>query len=897
MNIHYTLKSTLCGAVLLAVSLSAWTQQMESGINLLTDSVLRQTGNRTYPYPLKGHTIITNPPTFTWPSADYDTPTTFPVPLIGKGIDDFVRYDIQLGRTNDFTDAAAITQKGLRLAFYNPHKALAPGTWYWRYRTVGGAWSATYEMDIPPHAQKFESPQPHEAYNMIPAQHPRISRMPEAGKQWTADQKKLIKAYCQKAKAALTKSPESYAVKGKPIPSTATKQEREQIEKFRLRYEVEALDHDIANLLNAYLYTQDESFLNKAIALADYIAQKDGEKLYKAADFTGSFSMSTLAMVYDIAYNRLSSAQCRSYEQFISTVMYWNLAHAMQENIGSADGILFAHFFQHTFYCAFTTAIIMKGHLPEAETWFGMLYDTWLSRTPGGGFLADGAWPNGNMGYLHVNMELMADCFVLYRDLFNVNLFAHPWYVNCANALVYTQPIHSAGDGFGDGCERWEEVNKLRADFAYILSQEQENLLAAYYAYTLSGQDPKTTYSFSGTAFANYRLGHRHKVLKEVLFDQVPQSAVFPETGIVVMNTDVMNTPNNLFVSFISSPFGVGSHGMAEQNSFNLSYKGKPIFYPTGYRVTTQDKHYLLAQKHSRAKNTITVNGKTQAYSSHGYGWIARYLDGKDITYTLGDASNAYKQIDASAANWITVLNKTGAYKPEHGFILSDEDDPKVKLFRRHLVLLRPNILVVYDELKADKEVTWTFQLNGLARSNMKIDSKRQILVADTDNADAAVHIFGSTEVGLSLTDTSYVKPFDWLNPQRGREAKKFETNQYHGKAENRKKCNQMRFLAIIQLDESNQLNFAEVRPDKDGNCRIGNYRIKAQMDVKRDARLEIENTATGEYLLYGPTEGAKRVGKRKYSHSTLLVNPLVKGTDRFKESIDVFPLMVPPTK
>ncbi len=95
----------------------------------------------------------------------------------------------------------------------------------------------------------------------------------------------------------------------------------------------------------------------------------------------------------------------------------------------------------------------MRGHLPQADTWFRMLYDIWLSRSPGGGFLSDGVWPNGNMGYIHVNMESMVSNFLLFRDLFGVNLFRHPWYANCANALAYTVPVGSAGDGFSDGCE------------------------------------------------------------------------------------------------------------------------------------------------------------------------------------------------------------------------------------------------------------------------------------------------------------------------------------------------------------------------------------------------------------------------------------------------------------
>ena len=142
-----------------------------------------------------------------------------------------------------------------------------------------------------------------------------------------------------------------------------------------------------------------------------------------------------------MAYAYLNEQQKKNYKHFITTVIGLIIDDAMQENVGSADGILCAHFFQHTFYNAFTSAIVMKGHDVQAEKWFGMLYDIWLSRSPGGGFLSDGVWPNGNMGYIHVNMESMVNNFILFRNLFNVNIFKHPWYANCANAcLLYTSP-------------------------------------------------------------------------------------------------------------------------------------------------------------------------------------------------------------------------------------------------------------------------------------------------------------------------------------------------------------------------------------------------------------------------------------------------------------------------
>lgn len=861
-----------------------------SGFMPLDMECIRRTDNREYPYPIAGHPLITNPPVFTWPNVDYKAPVVFPPRGDDRTLEDYARYDIQLGRSRNFTDKDAIQKKGLCLSFYNHHQALQPGIWYWRYRVSGKEWSETFSIEIPESTPLFETPEAESALRMIPVIHPVIYRQPLMAKRPTADQQALLKLLRSKAEKAFSKKIASYKVKGKPIPAGTTSVERAQIMRFHLRYEVEAICRSVQELITVYQIDRNEAYLTKALELSDHIAAKDPQATYSVSDFTGARCMSALAMVYDVAFDRLNSKQKGLYESFMSETGARVMDHVMQENIGSADGILCAHFFQHTFYDAFTTAIVMRGHLPQADTWFRMLYDIWLSRSPGGGFLSDGVWPNGNMGYIHVNMESMVSNFLLFRDLFGVNLFHHPWYANCANALAYTVPIGSAGDGFSDGCEHVYVDNMLRPDFAYVLGRELGNPFAVEYAYRYSGQQKGKTYHFHKANFSSYRLQSEKNGEDLTASDiaPMPQSAVFPQTGIAVMNTDVMNADTNLFVSFRSSPFGVGSHGLAEQNSFNLSYKGKPVFYPTGYRITTADKHHLLSQKHSRARNTITVDGKTQAFSHCGYGWIARYLDGKDITYVLGDASKAYVPFDQSAGDWINALTNAGVYTSEHGFILTPEDNPQVKLFRRHLILLRPNILVVYDELEADKDVTWTFQLNGLERSHMKLLPDECLLTADTDKCDAQVKVLGSAPLVASLADTSYVKPFDWLNPQRGRPAIVFEKQQFHSKFENRDKCKKMRFLAIIQIDGTNTMHFVRVAPDTEGTITLGNYRINGQLDADKEACLEIENIFTGEYLLYGPDSRWDKKNVRKFSHSTLLFQ---KGKG-WQESIDRYPLM-----
>lgn len=847
-----------------------------SGELTISSTCLRPKGNRERPYPQKGDRLVVNPPTFTWPMADYKFPETFPVPPTDKMFGDYLTYDFQLCTSPDFSGETLVSREKLPLAMCNVHTPLAPGKWYWRYRVSGQDWSAAQQVTVKANVPQFASPTAAEAAAMLPSSHPFIFKPLEAAsKPANRDRRQLVKSLLKKADKAVKKSISDYDVQGQEIPATASESERSQIEKFRLRYRIEPMCRDIASLLTAYRLDPKPEYLQHAIMLGDHVAGHDAEKMYAMSDFSGARSMSALAELIDVAGDGIGKERLEQYRDFIAKVGRRIMATVMTENVGSADGILYAHFFQHTFNNIFTTSIIMLPHLPEAAKWFDALYDIWLSRSPGGGFLADGVWPNGNVGYIHVNMASMVENYLLYRNLFGVNLFEHPWYSNCADALAMVVPAGSAGDGFGDDSGQIPVKNSLRQDFAYILGNELGNPFAIDYARRLAGTPAGQPYMFTKDNFMEYRLENDTPGRgKRPYAGEVPTAAVFPETGIATMHTNLNDTASNLFLAFRSSPFGVGSHGMAEQNSFNLCYGGMPIFYPTGYKITTTDKHYLLAHKNSRARNTITVDGKTQAYSHSAYGWIPRFVNGQDITYALGDASHAYVPFDISALNWETVLRDADAYTSEMGFIIKDEDNPQVKKFRRHIAMLRPGIIVIYDDLEADKDVTWTLRLNGLERSNMSLDARHNILTATTDNATAVATVAGSQPIRSALADTSIVKPFDWLNPQRGRPAKTFEAHQYHSTFENTEKCRRMRFLTIINVNNA---------PD--------DYTIVAELDPSKEARLEIVNKNTGESLLAGPTEKSDYAAARRYPLSTVLRMP--DGT--IKETTDRLPLMALP--
>ena len=864
-----------------------------SGVRLLTAACLRNGSNREYPYPAKGHQLVVNPPVFTWPMSDYEYAETFPNKPELRDLELYDRYGFQLSRSPDFPEAATRTATGLRLPFFHPHSKMEPGVWFWRYRVekAGAAaesWSKTFEMMVDSSVPVLESPGVDKAYGMLPAQFPRVNGAYFGLKEteWNRGQLAEIRQLAQKA---LKKESADYVTKGESIPTNATPQEIQQIEKFRLSYEVTALCEAVESLMKAYALDGKPEYLNKALSLSDDLLSRDPAKIFVDADFSGSAIMATLATVYDMYAWKLPEEQRSRYEKTIGDTLALILSQQMEENIGAADGILSEHFFQHVFLDAFKATISLHDRLPHGKDWFGMLYEIWLARTPGGGFMDDGAWPNGNQGYMQVNMESMVQNYLFYRDLFGVNLFEHPWYRNCGLALIYTVPPGSAGDGFGDGSEKTDPPNSLRADFAYILGRETGNPYAIQYAYTAKNLRAGQPYQFEKKSFRSYRLQHVSETPVTAPLSDLPQAAVFPETGIASMHTALADPDKNIFLSFRSSPFGVGSHGHADQNAFNLIVGGESMFYSTGYRVTTQDKHYLANQKHSRSKNTITVDGKTQAYGDNGYGWIGRYLHGGQFSYAMGDASRAYQPFPRGSINWVTVCKTAGIYTSDQGFILNEQDDPQVKLFRRHIAMLRPSTVLIYDELEAAKPVSWEWHLNGRGNITMTADTTNLQVMADGGKADGQTTIFASTKLQMNLLSGYYVKPVDWLNPQRGRKATEFDAVQYHSTTENAVKTRAMRYFAVIQIDQTNQKNFQAVKPDTNGVYAVNGYRIKAELDMEKTARLEVLDPATGAHLLYG--EGQEGFAGRKYSRSTVLFE---KATG-LQESADTWPLMVPP--
>jgi hypothetical protein len=291
----------------------------------------------------------------------------------------------------------------------------------------------------------------------------------------------------------------------------------------------------------------------------------------------------------------------------------------------------------------------------------------------------------------------------------------------------------------------------------------------------------------------------------------LPQARAFRETGVVAMHTNLADTAHDLFVGFRSSPWGSYGHAHADQNTFNIVVAGERLFYSSGYKVSDMDEHVLGWYKHTRGQNGILIDGKGQTYGTEGYGWIPRYLHGEQITYTVGDASRAY--------------------------------GPKAGLtrFRRHLVLLRPSTVVVYDELSADHDAEWSWLLHSMEK--ITVEPGKQRLFGSAANARSRVDLFGSVPLKFEVTDHFAVPAVNWRGKTKEGEEVNYADNQWHFTAASARKTVNMRFLAVIQISlEGDQSVFTEVTPDKDGWVRAGGWQIRAELDASKKPFLEVQS-------------------------------------------------------
>lgn len=775
---------------------------------------------RTMPYPKIDNELVINP-----------SPLIIPQSLKTK---DSVQFELSQDKTFGSSPTSipvitmgtrasqpVITSKFVRWNMFNPHQVLNAGTWYWRYRlkSRGGEpeeWSAPIEFKVLGTEKQFVTPAYEVFFKNMSTTHPRLH--PYVEDKLAAARKKItsIDGYKNMINQADTQEKRDVEAMADPFADNSNGQAWLISQYLHTAYLLTTGQN------NNELKEKNPKYKAKMLATVRTLLNKP-----IPSDISDNFKISNTALcfipVYDLFYDELTPDERTK----IENILYKLLNKFFPWSFGVEENHIFDnHFWQKNMRVYLQIAYLLadKPQYPKVLPILEYLYELWTARAPAMGYNRDGGWGNGTK-YFGDNVETLSYVPLLFGHITGCDFFQHPWYDKAGETMSYTWPPTSKSLGFGDGVEWYNTPTRQRVAFADFLARQKGDVYAGWYA----TQQAKALRNDPDLRL--YRMCNFDKTVAKQLPKDMPKMVWLKDMGEVLMHSDLCNTANDFSMSFRSSTFGSGSHTLADQNSFNLLFKGDYVYHNTGYYINFTGKHNLLSYRHTRAHNSILVNGIGQPFSTLGYGNIVRAMGGDHIAYCLGDASHAYSGISADEL-WVKAFADAGiAQTPEYGF-----GKTPLKKYRRHMLMLYPNILVIYDELEASAPTRWDWLLH----SNTKFEIDQTAHTLTTSNATkgfvARTQLFSADDMTISQTDQFVCDPDGGVSAKYPR--------QWHMTAQIPDRS-ATRVLAIVQVGDNKD---ALLPVTQIGNIfTIGDWTIEASMASISTAALKITNASLPE--------------------------------------------------
>lgn len=778
---------------------------------------------REWASPANGVAVRRNAPALLWP-ADLNVRE---------------HYRVELSDTPEFLPERT-TVSAQEWAVYTPHTPLPEGHYYWRVTTIApdgtSRRSEVCDFEVDASSHRFATPTGDELVS-------RIASTPHFRLYVTRDRVAAFRERAQRnveARGLVRQARKQLDMDLVPVAPTRPR-DTTGMSDFQKRSMINFMYHKFGEVVTqpavdfsiAYLLTGEECFARAAVKHAMHAASLPVDSDATSEDFNRSAIMYGLAVAYDTACDFMTDDQRAAVLEAIRVRGEYFYRHYVRHfETHSMDN----HVWQHTFRNFFFASIATAGDLPDAEKWVRYGYEVWCSRFPilGGD---DGGWHDGN-SYFEANLvSFVYIPFVLTR-LTGVDFFDLPWYRNLPGFLVYSFPKNSYATGFGDDYDKLRTPPAQYMGFADALARELASPEARWYADRLIGDDPATLHK--ARTFRLYRILTDKPV--DSVEPRAPQpltSRFYPDAGFSLMHSDPADSRDDLMASFFALPFGSTGHAHAAHNGFTISYGGRQLFGGTGYYSNFNDKHTLMHYR-TRGHNTILADNLAQVIGENGYGWLARFADSEAMTYTLGDATHAYDEMRTPF--WIDRMQQSGVeYTAENGF-----GDPGITRFRRHFVYLKPDVIVVYDELAARQPVRWTWLLHS---HNRLTAAGASAVSASNGLAEGRMDLFTDGGLCPEVHDRFFSPAVNWKN-RAGADGKPLVyANQWHAEFATAEKSAAQRFLAVFRITPEGREPL-DLHCSAEGVLTVGGWTVEAQLDASKPASLRVTDGA-GNAVLY----------------------------------------------
>lgn len=790
---------------------------------------------RDKPYPREEHELYLNP-------------APLIVPKAARAADEFLEFE--LSQDAGFPAQGTFRSGKLPWNMYNIHEAMATGDWYWRFRVIDkndkrGLWSEVNKFTVTGKEDVFVTPEYSVFQQNIPTDYPRIHCYLDEDLKKVRPTITEHREYGQLISRANTGMNHVFT-SSNPYDDANT------LSTYVFDY-----------LYSAYLLTEDRKYYDKMLEYGrKLIAYNVDDKQLFSENFFSAAVVNTLSTIYDVCQESLNETEKKTIEDVILRIVkrYYNSYRGSQEN-----HIFDNHTWQIVLRALTQGAFVICQKYPEAMTALEYFYELWTARAPASGFNRDGAWINGT-GYFNTNSYTLYYMPMLFSHLSGTDFLKHPWYQNAGKYLVYSWLPDTGTTGFGDIGGPEAVPNRQRVAFADFAAREIGDSHAAWYVKECGN----TIYGDFAMRLYRMARGYITYGAPELSDDELENFIWYKDIGEGVAFSDMTERSSNMSLSFRSSPFGSGSHTLADQNSFKLLYKGKYVYMNAGYYQNFSDRHNLLQYRHTRGHNTMLINGIGQPFTSKAYGNIDRGLNSDNLAYFMGDASHAYCGI-SEYPMWINNFEAAGvAQVPAYGF-----GETPLNNYKRHIFMLRPDKVVIYDDLGANEAATWQWLLHSPVEFRVA-GNKVTTHYNDMGGFTSVAQIFSEQMPDIETTN----RWFPGGEPDKPADvAKQWHLTATFGPSMNNK------ILTIIQVGDNQQI---EDIWQVNNTFLMGDWSIEAELGADRPAAISITNKVTGTTFNYGsqaPIINGAPYQRQQENSSVLYDN--VRGTMQVQETVD----------
>ena len=632
---------------------------------------------------------------------------------------DAASYTVEWADNARFARSTVI--RDLPWSVYTHHAPLKPGRYWWRYRIRGkdgrlSEWSRARSFVVPAEATVFPQPTMEQIRQRIPQGHPRLfvrAEDLERLRVWSrAGGRDAFQRLITRAEQLLTREPTPEPAVRASASDPATNQFwwSNRVQTVRALQEAEILSF-------VWLLTGERKYGERArrftLALADW--DPDGPTNFRLNCEAAKPMLHRLARAYDWAWEVLSEEERTRIRAVLlrRALDAWNSGEVRQ-GAGHLNQPYSSHG-NRTWHKLAENAIATLGETPESErflhyavTKFFAAYPVWSDD--------DGGWHEG-LSYFAGYMSKAAWWMDIAQSALGIDGFKKPFFAHFGEYALYAVPPGTPDLGFGDLSHRPPSAGW---SFMHYYVRRTRN---PYWAWWLEGWKIPAE---SSEPVLEFLWGATPPVEPKAPA-ALPPSKVFQGTGVAVLNSSLLGAADNVQVRFKASPMGRWSHGLEPHNSFTLNAYGVALLVNCVYRDLYGSPFHRGWVWQTRAHNAVLVNGEGQKPRSADLGGRILKWDFQDgMDYVAGDATASY--------------------------------EGRLKRARRHVFFVKPDVIVLADELEAPKPSTYQWMLHAQQAFELKESEQRLVL----DRGEAGVVVEYVAERPLKLRQwTGYDPPPD----------------------------------------------------------------------------------------------------------------------------------------